>query len=262
MSERPWMPLDIDDYMADTMHLTAAEHGAYMLLIMRYWKDGGLPADERMIQRYSRLSDEQWAESRDVLAAFFSDGWKHKRIEGELAKASEIIEKRRNAANARYAASKSNAHAEQVQSKSTYTRVPPVTDNQSSSLRSDDSARTSKPTPRSELLSVLSPTQAGAVIEHRQRIGKPLTVRAAHLLAGKFGRCPRPDDAADAMVSNGWQGFEPEWLESRSQPRAGPKPGSALDAAKNLLEKLDAVSASQVERNSPPLRLVAFSGDG
>jgi len=71
MSNRAWMPLSIDDYMADTGHLTASEHGAYLLLIMRYWKDGGLPDDERLIQRYARLSPEQWEESRDRLLSLF-----------------------------------------------------------------------------------------------------------------------------------------------------------------------------------------------
>jgi len=123
MSSPAWMPLDIDAYLSDTLHLSAAEHGAYMLLIMRYWKDGGLPADERMIARFARLSTEQWADSRDVLAAFFEPGWKHKRIDAELAKAAEIIGKRKSAAMQKH--SKSSAHAEQVQSKSTDTRVPP-----------------------------------------------------------------------------------------------------------------------------------------
>lgn len=127
MSNRAWMPLHIEAYMADTLHLSAAEHGAYMLLIMRYWKDGGLPADERMIQRYSRLSSEQWTESRDVLAAFFDEGWKHKRIDAELAKADEIIEKRRNAANKRHTESKPDASAVHVQSKSTDTGALPRT---------------------------------------------------------------------------------------------------------------------------------------
>lgn len=78
-----------------------------------------------------------------------------------------------------------------------------------------------KPTPRSELAAVLSPLQADAVVAHRQRIGKPMTAHAARLLAGKFAKCPSPDAAADAMIANGWQGFEPGWME-RSLPRAGP----------------------------------------
>jgi uncharacterized protein YdaU (DUF1376 family) len=124
MSSPPWMPLDIDAYMSDTLHLSAAEHGAYMLLIMRYWKDGGLPQDERMIARFSRLSSDQWLESRDVLASFFDAGWKHKRIDAELSKAKDIIGKRKAAAEARHG-SKPDASAEQMHSSSSYPRVPP-----------------------------------------------------------------------------------------------------------------------------------------
>lgn len=145
MSSPPWMPLDIDDYMSATGHLTAAEHGAYMLLIMHYWKHGGLPDDERLIQRYARLSQEQWAESRDVIAAFFEDDWKHHRIDAELARAAEIMGKRKAAGKARQAGKPASAeqeistepaHAEQVLS----TCTPHITNNLSSSLRSDEKA--------------------------------------------------------------------------------------------------------------------------
>ena len=140
MSNRPWMPLDIADYLADTGHLSTLEHGAYMLMIMEYWKQGGLPDDERKLAKITRLTADQWADCRDTLADLFMPGWKHKRVEEELAKAAEIIEKRRGAAHARHAASKSNAHAEQVQSKSSDTGALPSTIDQSSSLRSDDPA--------------------------------------------------------------------------------------------------------------------------
>lgn len=73
-----------------------------------------------------------------------------------------------------------------------------------------------KRTPRSELLAVLDAERAEAVIAHRQRIRKPLTDRAAKLLADKFARCPDPNVAADAMIANGWQGFEPEWLQRQT----------------------------------------------
>ncbi|KAA3527069.1 DUF1376 domain-containing protein [Agrobacterium vitis] len=139
MSNRAWMPLHIDDYLADTDYLSAAEHGAYLLLIMKYWRDGGLPDDEGMIRRYAKLSPEQWSESREVIAAFFGDGWKHGRIDAELAKADDIIEKRRAAAVSRYGKPKpkSDANAVHVQSKSTYTGALPFTYNPSS-LCSED----------------------------------------------------------------------------------------------------------------------------
>jgi hypothetical protein len=71
MSNRAWMPLHIENYLADTGHLTAAEHGAYMLLIMTYWRDGGLPEDERLIARIARLSKDEWAESRERILPLF-----------------------------------------------------------------------------------------------------------------------------------------------------------------------------------------------
>lgn len=71
MSNRAWMPLHIENYLEDTGHLTAAEHGAYLLLIMAYWRDGGLPEDERITARIARLNKEEWAESRDRLLSFF-----------------------------------------------------------------------------------------------------------------------------------------------------------------------------------------------
>lgn len=118
-----WMPLDVGDYLKATHHLSVAEHGAYLLLIMHYWQDGGLPSDERMIARLSHLTAEQWIESRDVLAALFNEGWKHKRVEAELAKASDIIDKRKQAGKLRH--STSSTHAEQVDSTSSYAGVPP-----------------------------------------------------------------------------------------------------------------------------------------
>lgn len=89
-------------------------------------------------------------------------------------------------------------------------------DNNTSSLRSEERAP-AKPTPRGELLAVLDGDHADAVIDHRQRARKPLTVHAAKLLAEKFSRCADPNAAADAMIANGWQGFEPEWMENRQR---------------------------------------------
>lgn len=117
---RPWMPLYVADYLADTGHLSAAEHGAYMLLIMHYWTNGGLPDDERRLARIARMSEDEWRAARDELASFFQDGWRHARIDAELAKSEEISSKRKAAAEQRHNKSNANAsaNAEQVQTQS------------------------------------------------------------------------------------------------------------------------------------------------
>jgi len=93
----PYMPLFVSDYLSHTQHLSAAEHGAYMLLIMNYWqREKPLPADPRKLARIARMSDAEWAEASESLSEFFQEvdgAWVHKRIEEEITKAAEKIEK-------------------------------------------------------------------------------------------------------------------------------------------------------------------------
>lgn len=86
---------------------------------------------------------------------------------------------------------------------------------------SQSETNVSSKTPRQALETVLDQQRAGDVIDHRQRIRKPLTVKAAQLLAKEFAKCADPNAGADAMVLNGWQGFDPAWLD-RHQARGSP----------------------------------------
>lgn len=108
----PWMPLYIADYLRDTRRLSLAEHGAYLLLIMEYWTSGSLPNDDRQLARIVGSTPGQWSKIKPAMKAFFQDGWKHKRIDGELARAAEISSKRRASAEQRH--NKSSANAEQL----------------------------------------------------------------------------------------------------------------------------------------------------
>ncbi len=227
MTDRPWMPLDIEDYLADTPHLSAAEHGAYMLLIMRYWKDGGLPDDEKLIQRYSRLTQEQWKDSRDVIAAFFTDGWRHRRIDAELEKAAGIIEKRRAAAKIKHSRPRPSAQAEQVQSISTDTGVPPVTDNLPSSLRSDGRARERRPNPIVILQSEVNAMSAQRWVRHCEDKRKPVSVPQAEQQAQTLKEIKaaggNADDAIQFAIGKGWTSLSVEYFRNNGfQLRAAP----------------------------------------
>lgn len=92
--KRPWMPLYVGDYLSDTGHLTTLQHGAYLLLMMHYWAKGRLPSDEKQLMAIARLCQSDWDGNRDILASFFERGWRHARIESELANAKSISEKR------------------------------------------------------------------------------------------------------------------------------------------------------------------------
>ena len=92
---QPWMPFYVGDYLADTSHLTTIEHGAYLLLIMHYWRVGSLPTDERQLQRITRMTRREWTEARENVLGFFDEKLQHSRIETELEKTKTRIEKRR-----------------------------------------------------------------------------------------------------------------------------------------------------------------------
>jgi uncharacterized protein YdaU (DUF1376 family) len=91
---RPWMPLYVGDYLGDTGHLTTTQHGAYLLLMMHYWRKGELPDDDRQLSKIAKLPLKTWCDYRATLQDFFYEGWKHKRIDAELAKMMRVSEKR------------------------------------------------------------------------------------------------------------------------------------------------------------------------
>ena len=96
MSSKAWMPAYIGDYLRDTMHLSTLQHGMYHLLIYHYWEHGGLPETGRGRARVARVPYSTWRSHERTIAAFFSQpGWRHKRIDAELAKYEKIREKRR-----------------------------------------------------------------------------------------------------------------------------------------------------------------------
>src|ERR1700720_3788483 len=92
---RAWMPLYVGDYLRDTRDLNTLQHGAYLLLIMHYWQHDALPADDARLAAIAGLSVAQWRRIREPVQAKFSDGWKHKRIEAELAKVDRAFMQRR-----------------------------------------------------------------------------------------------------------------------------------------------------------------------
>ena len=94
MAALPYMQLYVADYLADTSHLNAAQHGAYMLLLMNYWQRGkALPDVNERLATVARMTNDEWAANRDVLAELFEitpEGWFHTRVERDLQKVKGI----------------------------------------------------------------------------------------------------------------------------------------------------------------------------
>lgn len=140
MSEKAdiWMPLNIGDYLRDTMELSAEEHGAYLLLIMAYWtRRGPLPDDDKALRSITKISTHRWRKISPKMRAFFcvKDGfWHHKRIEQELQQAAENRAKRRAQTEA---AREAKAAKTRSAADSVTETPPPPPPHKESSLRSD-----------------------------------------------------------------------------------------------------------------------------
>ena len=87
-----WMPLFIGDYIADTRRLTLEQHGAYLMLIMDYWRNGPPPDDDATLARILSIDVTHWKRIRNAVSPFFQiDGglWRHRRIDEEYVKAKD-----------------------------------------------------------------------------------------------------------------------------------------------------------------------------
>lgn len=94
-----WMKFEVGEYLSKTSHLSTVEHGAYLLLLLHYWMNGGLPNDEESIFRITRMEAKQWKKSRGALKTLFDEDWRHAELDEKRAQAIEKSQV--NSANAR-----------------------------------------------------------------------------------------------------------------------------------------------------------------
>jgi uncharacterized protein YdaU (DUF1376 family) len=107
------MPLFVADYLADTIHLSTMEHGAYLLLLMAMWRVGPLPDDDAKLAKFARCSGRQWASVKGAIMPMMraENGLvSHGRLEAERAKYADFVcrQSRAGAASAKAKALKTN----------------------------------------------------------------------------------------------------------------------------------------------------------
>jgi uncharacterized protein YdaU (DUF1376 family) len=111
------MPVYIGDYLADTMHLSTEQRGAYLLLLFHLWRRGVLQDDDAVLARITGLPISAWTISRAVLAEFFEihDGqWHHGRVKREKSRTA--------------AKQKLNANRAKLGASSRWGKAPPLQD--------------------------------------------------------------------------------------------------------------------------------------
>jgi uncharacterized protein YdaU (DUF1376 family) len=86
MAALPYMQFYVADYLADTTHLTAEEHGAYMLLLFSYWQTGK-PLRIDRLATVARIPNDRWPSVAETLSEFFhvtETHWVQFRVEADL----------------------------------------------------------------------------------------------------------------------------------------------------------------------------------
>lgn len=179
--------------------------------------------DQKIVETMLVLEEERLAKARARQAKY-----RNNKRKGDVANATNVA--RRNAGSP----------------PSSFPPIPPHITTPSPIPPSVPSEHYPPKTPLDELCAVLDRERAKAVVEHRQRLRKPLTQRAARLLAGKFAQCRDPNAGADAMIANGWQGFEPEWLDNRGARSTGPP---RRDTATEVARVFDEMMQEAEQRN-------------
>lgn len=121
MAVRPYMKLWIADYLGDTQHLSAEQHGAYLLLLMTMWRaQGSLPNDPVKLARIARVTGRKWkAISPEIMDLFDVEDGKvtQKRLVKELREATDKSNTAKQNASARWLKNNEppDADAEQAQ---------------------------------------------------------------------------------------------------------------------------------------------------
>lgn len=217
-----WMPIYIGDYLSDTAMLTTEQHGAYLLMLMAYWKSGPLPDDDEVLSTIARIPLDKWKKTRGLLVGFFSviDGFLvNKRADEEKAKAEAFRARQRT--NGR----KGGRPKKPDETQTKPMGLPNHNPQESPSPSPSPSQGNNKRAPKAAafgLLQILEtfPTLDEALardfIEHRKAKRAKLTQSAWDGIAREImASGMTPDAALRETMARGWAGFKAEWVQDK-----------------------------------------------
>ena len=141
MAKFPHLPLWVDAYLADTLHLTHEEHGLYLMLLMTIWRspDCKIPNDLEWVKRRLRATDQQMENLvKNLLDEFFITTGNHitqKRLKEEYEYVRKKAKKNSVSAKSRWQKEKQVCE----RNAPTPTPIPSIRDtNVSLSLKADN----------------------------------------------------------------------------------------------------------------------------
>lgn len=259
-----WMPLYVGDYLGDTQRLTTEQHGAYLLLILDYWRNGPAPDDDAVLQQITKLDRATWKRHRPALARLFqiADGeWRHKRIDRELEAAAVNSDRRsskaRAAAQARWGDATSNARSDATSIPGALLEECPPPSPSPEPIGSSSRAKALSPReafPRPEFA---DPQHWRDFLENRKRKKRSNTATAHKRLLEDVARFADdewpPGRLIEHAAAEGWAGiYDPRDSEHRNghstERRLDAKPnlrGPRPDPAFDLLNRARAEEAAE-----------------
>lgn len=227
-----WMPLFIGDYLADTSRLSTEQHGAYMLLIMDYWRNGPPPDDAVTLAQITRLSLDAWSIAQAMLKHLFSiEGgvWRHKRIDSELVAAKEnkgkAQAKAKAAADARWG--KGNSDASSIAPSTPQALLEECPSPSPSSLKTKSKTKapaTPKYNPVEEMAALGVQAQTAHDWMQVRKVKKaPLTKTAMDEVIAQADKAGLSLERTLALCCvRGWAGFKAHWLLNDPDPSDKP----------------------------------------
>lgn len=100
-SKLPFMKFYVNDFLADTEHLSTEEKGIYMLLLIAMWRkaDAIIPNDDRKLANIAGLSRRKWLAERPLIMEFLTEvmdgkGLTQKRLRSEQIRAGLLSHNR------------------------------------------------------------------------------------------------------------------------------------------------------------------------
>lgn len=248
-----WIPLYIGDYLADTIGLDFAEHGAYMLALFAYWRKGGPLSDYEL-----KKTTKEYYGSVSQFFELSDDLWHHKRVDSEIEKSKAVSKSLsiRGAAGAskRWQADQNNGRSMQRPS------LGHCSSNAQAML--DDAQSQSQSQPHTQPHAHAKNTAAvrpdflsqkvwDDFIALRKSKRAPLTTTAFDRIQTEAKRSGWTlENALRECCARGWQSFKAEWV-TRSN---GGGYEASIETVKSTIDRnTDAIKRHIEARNSQPV---------
>ena len=206
-----WMPLYVADYLSATSRLTTEQHGAYLLLLMDYWKNGAPPNNDAVLAQITKLSPDAWSNARTMLQGFFQvsdEHWLHTRVESEMQKANH---------NKQTNSKRGKAGADARWGKKDAPSIVGAMPKQSSADSTSPSPSSSKNTKNTVTPPVGvadSVWQDWLILRKAKRAA--VTQSALNGMIRESGKAGiSVQEAMEMCCMRGWTGFKAEWLKDK-----------------------------------------------